>query len=138
MSAMSELQAALYAAVTSSAAVTAIVGTKVYDVAPSAVRYPFVSMGNADHRNDDHDELRQSSESIQIDGWSRSTKGKIECKQLGEALEEAMHDLHLTSPDMGDYALATCTVDRVRVIQGRDKKTWHCAVQVSAVVERVA
>lgn len=126
------LQTAIFQRLTTTAAVTAIVGTRVYDLAPQDAAFPHVSFGPSDTVEDDDECITGRIETIQLDCWSRAPDGFRECKSLVDAVKAA---LHYHSANLTAGALVDMRVTLTRVFRDPDGLTSHGVVQVECMVE---
>lgn len=127
-----ELQGAIVSRLKSFAPVTAVVGSRVYDVVPSEAAFPYVSLGPADETSDDADCLTGFEVSLQVDCWSRAV-GFPEVKALCDAVRQALHNYE---PSLSSNALVSLTHRQTRVFRDSDGLTSHAAMTFEAIVEQ--
>lgn len=132
MSASNELQALMYQRLIGNAAVTAIVGNRVYDNPIGKDVFPYISFGPSDVVEDDADCISGRIETVQIDCWSRYQGGFREVKGLADAVKNALHRYAGT---METNTLVEMTVRGIRVFRDPDGLTSHGVVTVQAIVE---
>lgn len=89
------LQAALVAALKADAGVSALVGARVYDRAPEAVAFPYLSLGP--ERTEPFDAQGTEGREIvwQVDVWSEAA-GRVEARQIMAAVAARLHEGALT------------------------------------------
>lgn len=132
MSASSELQTAIYAALVADSGVSALVGSRIYDPPPSGAVFPYISFGPTDAVEADTFCLTGRVETVQVDVWSRSEAGSLECKAIVDAIKAALHD---SPPTLTEAACATMIVTQTRVFRDEDGITTHGVVVVEADIE---
>jgi hypothetical protein len=89
------LQGAVNTRLRTTAAVTNLVSTRIYDFVPQDVTFPYVEIGDGqeiDDRIDDVDSVRLS---ITLHIWSRAV-GKPQASQIADAVLTALHNQTLT------------------------------------------
>lgn len=136
MSASVALQDALLTALKSDAALSALIGARVYDQPPPTAQFPYVEFGADYFRPNKADDLVYRVETLQIDVWTDDGGKKWPCKQIVDAVTEALDGvtLSMASP----YACASCNVVLARVTDDPDGMKCHGIVQVEAGVEKRA
>lgn len=85
------LQKGLRAALVADAAVTAIVGTRIYDEPPQGVTYPYLRFGAIEAEALDTDSTAAATVFVTIEGHSRSASGRVEAVQMAEAVRSVLH-----------------------------------------------
>ncbi|MGV8830342.1 MAG: DUF3168 domain-containing protein [Devosia sp.] len=142
-----ELQLAALNALRASAALTAIVGTKIYDRVPEKlaagilvadVASPYISFGPVTVIPDDADgsDCIDSEEiTFQIDVWSWGpglAYGSIQARQIAGLVKKTLHkaDLVLTT-----NALVSIRHELTRILRDSDGVTNHGVIQFTALVE---
>lgn len=135
MSASAELQKAIVAALRADAAVSAIVGARVFDRMPRAGEYPCVTYGPSDERDESVPCVTLSDHAVQIDCWSQDAGRKEPCKRLVAAVKAALNEADLSLGD--DHALVFIRVRRTRIMDDPDQVTVHGIVEIEAVVEEL-
>ena len=133
MSVSAELQKLVIDTLKADSAVSAIVGTDVYDHAPSSNPFPRITMGASDATPDDADCVNGQEVNLQVDCWSRDDGNLHPCRALVDAAREALHEANVSLPD--PYALVSIRVPLTRVAQDPDGITAHGIVNVRALVE---
>jgi hypothetical protein len=129
-----EFQRALFAAMTGSAALSALVSSRIYDgVPPDAADFPRITFGATDMVPQQLDCLSVNEETVQIDVWSRRNGELYEAKAI---VEEVVALLNGATLPLETHAAVAVEVTLVRVFQDRDVLTAHGVVQVQAIVER--
>lgn len=132
MNASEDLQRALYAHITGTPAIMALVGG-VYDHVPTAPfgdKAAYISWGPSDTVEDDSECVTGVEITFQIDVWSKSP-GTVECKRITDLVRRAVHEQDIT---LADNALAFTHVALTRIIP--DPGGYHHGVvQVTCAVE---
>lgn len=118
--------------------VAALVGDRVYEVAPPADRrkYPDVTFGPSDGTDEDADCIDGEEHVLQVDIWDRNFGRKSRLKRVVDAVRSVLHKSELELPD--PYALALIEVSRVRILDDPDGITVHGVVSVRAIIETYA
>lgn len=114
--------------------VTAFVSDRIWDNPPSKPEFPYISLGATDTVRDDADCIRSRDETIQIDVWVREGGRKWPCKQIIDAVLDALIDLE---GELEKGALVSLNIGVVRVLDDPDGITVHGVVQVTALIEEV-
>lgn len=130
-----ELQGLIVSTLEADAAVTALVGDRIYDRVENAntdVEFPYVNFATSIETSNDATCIRGSDIFVQIDVWSREP-GFVECKKIASAVRDALHDRDLS---LTENALASLQCDRIRVFRDSDGLTSHGVVELMALVER--
>jgi hypothetical protein len=127
----SELQRALYAALTGNAGVAALCGRRVYDRVPEKPVFPYVSFGASQSVNADADCIAAGEHFLQIDVWSRKP-GRLEAKDLTHAVKLALHGAGI---ELASHALALIEVEGERHFTDPDGLTTHGVVNLRAMIE---
>lgn len=127
-----ELQGAIVTKLKADPVLAALVGPRVYDTIPENPTFPYVNYAGSDETEDDADCIDGSSISIQIDAWSR-TKGYPECKQIADAVRNALHDADLP---LAVNAFVMIEHRQIRVFRDSDGLTSHGVIEFQAFVER--
>jgi hypothetical protein len=134
-SASQEFQKALFAAMTGSADIVALVGPEIYDgVPPATADFPRITFGAADMVPQQLDCVNAHLETLQIDVWSRRNGELYEAKAIVNAIEALLNGADLS---LATHAVSAVEITLIRVFQDRDVSTAHGVVQVEAMVERI-
>lgn len=127
-------QQALYSALSASAALIALVGTRIYDDAPENVTFPFVEIGDVQVIPDDTSASSGSddgvSEFFDLHVWSRDYAGKKQVAQIVDVLHTTLHGVSLT---VTGRASALAWVRTVRAFTDPDGKSRHGVVSVEII-----
>lgn len=129
-----ELQTAVFERLTIFAAVTAIVGQRIYDNVPEAPDFPYISFGASDHYPDDSDCIPCRVETLQIDCWARAQGKKRPARELADAVKAALHEYEVEFPVNG---LVEMRVTGVQVMGDPDGITAHGIVTLTAIIEEI-
>jgi hypothetical protein len=127
-----ELQGAIVVRLKAFAALTALIGTRVYDQVPSNPTFPYVSWGPDQSISEDADCITGFEVSIQVDAWSR-TVGLSEVKRIAEAVRAALHDYDLP---LADNALVSIRHTSTQNLKDPDGLTNHSVIEFTALVEQ--
>lgn len=127
-----ELQAAIVVRLKAFGALTALIGSRIYDQVPPNPTFPYVSWGPDQSISDDADCITGFEVSIQIDAWSR-TVGLSEVKRIAEAVRAALHDYDLP---LTDNALVSILHRSTQNLKDPDGLTNHSVIEFTALVEQ--
>ena len=127
-----ELQGAIVARLKANAAVSALIGQRVYDAVPDNPAFPYVSFGPADELSDDVDCVDGFEITMQIDCWSRAV-GFPEVKRISDTVRAALVKTDLT---IADNALVYFEHRITRVFRDPDGLTSHAAISFQAFAEQ--
>jgi hypothetical protein len=126
------------------AALTAIVGTKIYDRVPERqaggvlvadVTSPYISMGPTTAISEDADCIDGLEVTFQIDAWSWGSGlayGSVQASQIAGEVRKALHDVDL---ELSVNALVSIRHERTRILRESDGITNPGVIQFTAVVE---
>ncbi len=90
-----ELQKAVHASLVSDAALSALVGGRVFDRPPQDAAFPFVTLGDADVEPDRAGSDGAAVHRLALSVWSRAW-GRRETKEIMSAIDQALQDASLT------------------------------------------
>jgi hypothetical protein len=93
-------QKALVATLKAHAGVSALVGSRVYDVVPVTAVFPYISLGPSSVVPDCADCIDGREEMVQLDVWDRSSGLTHPCPAITDALCLALHKVTLTLEDL--------------------------------------
>jgi hypothetical protein len=128
------LQKALVARLKADAAVSAIVGGRVYDVVPANATLPYLSFGPFQQVPVRADQYRGYVTSVQIDGWSAGQNlGSVQAKRLVAAVEDALDQAELSLDE--NQRLVLLQIEAVRVLTDVDGIKQHAIITLSAHTE---
>lgn len=130
-SATLELQGAIVTRLKAVAAVTALIGQRVYDAVPASPTFPYVSFGPSDEIKDDAECIRANEVTMQLDGWSRAV-GFPEVRRVVAEVVEALDGEELA---LTDNALLLLEHRTTRFFRDPDGLTSHAAIEFRAIVE---
>lgn len=126
------------------AALTAIVGNKIYDRVPEKlaggalvpdVTSPYISFGPVTSAPDDADCIDGEEITFQIDVWSWGAGlayGSVQARQIAGLVKKALHKADL---DLSTNALVSIRHEMTRILRESDGVTNHAAIQFTATVE---
>lgn len=130
------IQAAIIAAIKNDSGVEALVGERVYDRVPTNASFPYVSYGEDQVLQDDADAgdcLIEGFEAfVTLHAWSRGV-GQVECKRLGGAIHDALHNAELT---ITDHALLVFEHRNTRYVRDPDGLTTHGVITFRSLLDR--
>lgn len=126
-----ELQKAIVTKLKADSAISALVGTRVYDIPPPSPTFPYISIGpdnTLPSRADCYDgkEIHQ-----QIDVWSRQPNSR-EATQIIEAATSALNDAALSLPG---FRLVDIYFERAQTLRDPDGLTSHGVLLIQALTE---
>ncbi|KFL31481.1 gene transfer agent [Devosia riboflavina] len=125
-------------------ALTAIVGTKIYDRVPERqvggqlvadVTSPYISLGLATAISDDADCIEGLEVTFQIDGWSWGSGlaySSVQASQIAGEVRKALHGVEL---NLSVNALVSIRHELTRILRDSDGITNHAVIQFTALVE---
>ncbi|KJS45240.1 MAG: hypothetical protein VR71_02165 [Roseovarius sp. BRH_c41] len=134
MSVSRELQTAILNALVADAGVGALVGDRIYDGMPSNGQYPCITVGPTDSFNEDLACVDARTETVQLDVWSRDQGRMGPCKDICDAVKDA---LHLADITLTQHALIRIRTGGIRVFRDADGITAHGVVTVEADLEEI-
>lgn len=126
-----ELQRALYACLSTDAAVSAMVSGRVFDRVPADAQAPYISFGPMTADDDGADCIDGLSVSVQIDAWSQAV-GYGEVKEIAGAVRKAIAAADLA---LNTHALADITHRSTRILRDPDGLTSHAVLTFEASIE---
>lgn len=137
MDASYELIRAMMDRLRATAAVTNIVGQRIYDRVPEgvAVDFPYASLGPSVAIPDDFDCRDGEEITVQFDAWSSGAGeafGTVEVRKLSDAIKRALHNAELS---LTENALVTLTWEMTRIMDDPNPAINHGVIQFTATVE---
>lgn len=125
------VQAALVALLRGAAAVTALVGDRIYDVAPEEAAYPFISFGPRQALPFGNVRYDGCEVFVQLDLWSRKDRASIEGALLMAAVVAA---IDRKTPAIAGWLLASLRVRGGLMQMDPDGVSAHGIVTARAVM----
>lgn len=122
-------------------AVTALVGTRIYDRVPEKlngtpnVAFPYISMGPSTSIPDDFDCVDGEEITLQFDVWSSGAGeafGSVECRKITGAMKKALHKADLT---LSVNALVGLQWELTRTLRDPNPAITHGVIQFTGTVE---
>lgn len=129
-----EFQDAVLGLLKADAAVSALVGARIWDRMPASGTYPCITFGPSDFTPDDAECIVGRRETLQIDCWAQAQGRLWPARELADAVKAVLHE-PATLPDLTTHALAEMRVVLVRVFLDADGVTGHGVVQVTGLIE---
>lgn len=126
------VQKAAIDAMKASAALTAIVGARVYTRPPAGATKPYVSLGPVQVIAELADDYEGSDVRLQIDAWSAQPESTAEIMQIGRAIRAALQGASLT---VAGQHLVLIEVEQTRYLTDPDGLTQHAVVIVRSRTE---
>lgn len=139
-----ELQLAALNALRASTALTALVGTKIYDRVPEKmaggvlvpdVASPYISFGPVTVVPDDADCIDGEEITFQIDVWSWGSGlayGSVQARLIAGIVRKVLHRADLV---LVDNSLVSIAHELTRILRDPDGVTNHGVIQFTALVE---
>jgi Protein of unknown function (DUF3168) len=126
------LERGVYQALAGSVDLTTLLGgVRVYDDAPQAAPYPFITLGQSVVRDWSTDTEDGAEHDLTLHVWSRSG-GKKQVHQIIEAIRTVLHDQPLT---LADHHLVNLRHELSEARLDPDGDTFHGIVRYRAVTE---
>jgi hypothetical protein len=126
------LQQAVFAAVTTHPAVTALLGTpRLYDDVPQSPAYPYLTLGQSTVRDWSAGGDGGDEHTLTLHVWSRAG-GRREAHEIMGALKIALHDAALT---LSGHRLVNLRHELSEARRESDGDTYHGIVRFRAVTE---
>jgi hypothetical protein len=126
-----ELQVAIVTRLKASAAITALVGQRVFDHVPAEAAWPYVSIGPSYELSEDADCIDAFEISQQIDVWSQDV-GYPEARRIADAVRQALKaDLILA-----DNALVSFEHRITRYLRDPNPLVSRASLTFDAIVEQ--
>lgn len=115
------------------AAVSAIVGDRVYDGVPEDAVKPYIHVAGFEVLPDKATCLDGAVITVPIHGWTEGPSS-VGCKQLGKAIIAALDDQPIT---VAGHRVIVCELEQARYLDDPDPLTKHAAVFFRIVLEPV-
>lgn len=140
MDASVELIKAMFDTLRTNAAVTSIVGQRIYDRPPETngavnVPFPYITLGPDTGIPDDFDCIESEELTVQFDVWTSGTGeafGTVQCRKICGAIKKALHNVDL---DLPTNALVTLRMEMRRILDDPNPAISHGVVSFTATVE---
>lgn len=132
-----ELQGAIVLRLKAASAVTALVGTRIFDDVPRApdgeitAKFPFVSIASTDEITEEADCIDGSEISIDLDCWSRGV-GFPEVMKIADAVRRALHNHDF---NLAANAAVYFRHRQTRTLRDPDGLTSHAILTFEAFIE---
>lgn len=120
-----ELQVAIVGALKADAALTAIVGTRVYDAVPPNATYPYVSLGQPQVLPDKADCVDGSIVVYTIHGWSSDLGRSVQIKHIGARIGGVLDQNEIT---LTGHRVVIAQHEQTNYLDDPDGITKHVAV----------
>jgi hypothetical protein len=125
------LQGAVVGRLKADTAVGALVGDRIYDRVKEGPTFPYIAWGDdqvLDDSTDCHDDVEVFT-TLHI--WSR-TVGRVEAKQIAQAVRASLHDQEFT---LTDNALIVMMHDSTRILRDPDGLTSHAVIVFRSLIQ---
>ncbi len=132
MSVSVALQDLILAKLLADSTVASLVANRIWDGPQPNPEFPYISIGASDFTPDDADCIDMREETIQIDCWSREQGRKWPCRQIVDAVVNALRH---ADGDLSNGALVETRINLARVIDDPDGIMAHGIVQFTAIIE---
>lgn len=127
------VQAALRSALVSTAAVTGIVGQRIYDRAEEGDQFPYITFGSTTVAPYDGTVLDGAEIFMLVHGWSDKGGHKTQAQDLQAAIHGALHNQTLT---VTGHTFVNCRVQDSRIMMSGPKdRIAHVATRVRIVTQ---
>jgi hypothetical protein len=133
-----ELINVIFARLRATAALTALVGVKIYDNPPSATNAPsspYISLGSSDALTEDIDCVDGYEVTLQIDAWSWGSGeaySSVQVRKIAHEIKKALHNQELP---FSSNALVSLTHNITRFLRDDNNAVNHAAVSITAIIE---
>lgn len=125
------LQAAIVASLKGAAAVSALVGSRVFDAPPPSQTKPYITLGQPQVLPDRADCIDGAEVSYPIHGWAAGPQSDG-IKRLGIAIAAALDGQELT---LTGHRTVLCEVDQIQYLDDPDGLTKHVVVGLRVLTE---
>jgi len=125
------LQQAIFAALSASSDLTALVGNRLFDFVPPDSAFPYVVLGDGGESDWSTSTENGTEHAIQIDVWSREP-GHKEAKQIADVIRAALNNTALSVSGATLIDIRHLTTDFSREPDGQ---TFRARLQFRAVTE---
>ncbi len=122
----------IYDRLVADAGVHAIVADRIYDARPVDGAFPCITFGPSSFLPEDYECIAGRVETIQLDCWSEDQGRLNPCKDLVDAVKDA---LHLFDGALTINALVSLELEQARVFIDQDGITAHGVVVFTALIE---
>jgi len=127
------LQRGIYAALTNEAAVSSLIGTRIYDRVSPTATFPYIRIGLDQTIAEDQDCAEESVEVFaQVDVFSRA-QGKVEAKNIAGAVVRTLRAENV--PIEAGYVLQELHHAETRFLDDPDGLSTHAVLSFRALVE---
>src|SRR5690606_31836120 len=132
-----ELQGAIVSRLRYWPDLTALVGTKVYDIVQADTTAPYVEIGDFDDHRDDKTCVSGRLIYVTIHVWTKAPAGssRVEASRIARTVEGALTDASLT---MQSYRLVSLDHNRTQIFKDLDGAHLHGVVEFTARTERLS
>lgn len=129
------LRRALVARLKTDASVAALIGARVYDLAPQNAAFPHLEIGEIQAISDSAECIDGHEVFATIHLWSRpeGATGSGEAHRLGSSVRAALHEADLDLAP--DFRLVEARIQSVRTLREPDGITTHGVVTLRALID---
>lgn len=113
------------------AALSEMIGARVYDRVPASAKMPYISFGASWETTDDAECIAGVEIGFRIDVWSTEV-GRPEARRIAHRVRALLHDL---DADLPEGALVMLQHRRSDTLTGPDGLTSQVAIEFSATIE---
>lgn len=131
MSSAAELQRAIFAALSASGALAALVGPRIFDHAPANVAFPYITFGRTSFYDWSTGTESGTEQLFTLHVWSKG-KGKKEALEIMELARLALHDAEL---DLEGHSLVNLRLEFSDARYDDRNEAHHGLLRFRAVVE---
>lgn len=126
------LQAAIIAALRADAAVSALVGARVYDEPPQGVEFPYIRLGEFIAQPFHTDGKAAFEITYGVEAYSRPKSGRVEATRIAFAIQAALHDQNLT---VAGYSTAWNFCETFTTSREADGREYSSVVAFTAMLD---
>lgn len=126
------LQQAIYTALTGAAAVTALVGSRVYDEPPESPTFPYITIGDDAVENIGTKTEDISAHELTLHAWDRTHRGRKVVKQVLDAIKATLHHASLS---VSGHTLVLIRFEAADTLQDPDGLTWHGVARYRCIIQ---
>lgn len=126
------LQKAIHAALTADATLVGLLGgPQVFDDAPQATVFPFITLGTSSERDWGTATEDGGEHVVTLHVWSRKA-GRREAREIMDAVRQALHDREL---GLSGHRLINLRQEFAEARRDPDGETYHGIIRLRAVTE---
>ena len=132
-----DMQKGVIDALKADTAVTALVGSRIYDEPPQDKEFPYIRIGSIDEDTFDTSCVSGAELVFGVRAFSRPGAGRVEISRLTTVIRAALHQ-NEAAITLRESTLSELRVDAISIGRNRDGKSYEASVAIFAQLDPAA